>query len=132
VRRTVRVLVFPGGLSTNPRHPGRHGGVNALGAERTAEVIVTGPLPCASDDDDPVASPGQTCWRGGGSMKTADAPPFKHQERGSTPTATRPHDRPDSGHHPKDYRVQATHVMAPGTATRRSVPMGWPQAEHVP
>ena len=30
------------------------------------------------------------------------------------------------------YRVQATHVMALGTATRRSVPMGLPQAEHVP
>ena len=31
-----------------------------------------------------------------------------------------------------DYRVHAAHVMALGTATRRSVPMGRPQAEHVP
>ena len=30
------------------------------------------------------------------------------------------------------YGVQATQVMALGTATRRSVPMGRPQAEHVP
>ena len=30
------------------------------------------------------------------------------------------------------YGVQARQVMALGTATRRSVPMGRPHAEHVP
>jgi hypothetical protein len=32
----------------------------------------------------------------------------------------------------ENYRVHATHVIALGTAAKRSAPMGRPQVEHIP